>query len=472
MRIGAKDYSWSFIGTFLNTAVNLVLLPFVIHYLGPDELGLWYVFASINTLVLLLDFGFTPTIARNIAYCWSGAKSLLNKDISNEVGGSVDPRLFCEVLRASRFIFLALSLIGLVLMFVFGTAFLNQITSEDAVPLWKYAWFVYALAIFLNLFFAYISAYLRGVGAVAENAKAISASKVFQLILTVGLLIAGFGILGTAIGFFISCFVQRVLGLFYFKRYENVASLLDVGKQRNSFGSSFSIIKTIWHNAWRDGLVALAMYLSTQANTLICSSVLGLSSTGTYGLALQVSTAIASVSSIWYTTSQPKLQEYALKKDSRRASKLFSSAMAVYCLISFIAYGAFLLIGPPVIILLNSGFDLDIGMLFAICLYMFLYRANVLFVSCISNYNTIPYSRAYVLTGIVSVAVSYLAALYSGVGLWSIILPPIVFLLVYNGWKWPSAAFVYLGVSPRLFLKEGVRELKNLFRKLIRKKQR
>lgn len=469
MRLGRKEYSWSFLGTFLGVAINLILLPFVIHYLNPDELGLWYVFASISTMILLLDFGFTPTIARNIAYSWSGAKNLLKDSVSASLEEEIDVRLFGTVLKSSKLIYLVLSLLGLFLMLVFGTSYISSIVSEGVINNWLAAWLFYAGAVFLNFFFAYISAYLRGIGAVAENSKVICASKITQLLVTLVLLFLGFGILGTAIGYFSSCIIQRALGYYYFKNFENASKYLEEIKRiKIKLVSILHMVKTIWHNAWRDGLVALAMFLSTQANTLICSSVLGLSSTGSYGLALQISTAIASVASVWYSASQPKLQEYAVKKESASAARLFATSMVMYCVLSIIAYAAFLLVGPPLLSVLNKEFNFDTALFAVMCVYMFLYRANVLFVSCISNFNTIPYSRAYVLTGLISVGLSFLCAKYTSIGMWSLVIPPLLVLLGYNGWKWPRVALDKLSVSFSEIIIYGKTGLKDVLLKVAK----
>lgn len=67
------DIIWNYIGTLFSLSSSFILLPFVLIFLSPSELGLWYVFLAVNGLVSMFDFGFDPTFARNIAYAWSGA---------------------------------------------------------------------------------------------------------------------------------------------------------------------------------------------------------------------------------------------------------------------------------------------------------------------------------------------------------------------------------------------------------------
>ncbi len=82
--IDKKDVVWSYLGSFFRLAANIILLPFMLHFLSDDDLGMWYVFAGIAQFVVLLDFGFAPALSRNIAYVWCGAKELSREDINNE----------------------------------------------------------------------------------------------------------------------------------------------------------------------------------------------------------------------------------------------------------------------------------------------------------------------------------------------------------------------------------------------------
>ena len=71
-----KDVGWSYIGTIVSMGANFFMLPFLIYFLDGDMLGLWYVFSSIGAIAALFDMGFGVTFARNITYCWSGAKKI------------------------------------------------------------------------------------------------------------------------------------------------------------------------------------------------------------------------------------------------------------------------------------------------------------------------------------------------------------------------------------------------------------
>jgi hypothetical protein len=44
--------------------VGLMILPFALSRLEPSAIGLWFIFVSAQSLVGLLDFGFTRSLPR------------------------------------------------------------------------------------------------------------------------------------------------------------------------------------------------------------------------------------------------------------------------------------------------------------------------------------------------------------------------------------------------------------------------
>ena len=64
--IGKKDVAWSYAATVMMIGAGLILLPFILHKMSAETVGIWQLFQTITLLVTLLDFGFRPTFSRNI----------------------------------------------------------------------------------------------------------------------------------------------------------------------------------------------------------------------------------------------------------------------------------------------------------------------------------------------------------------------------------------------------------------------
>ena len=76
IKIKRRDVVWGYLGTITSMLANLVIIPFVLYKLNNDEIGLYYIFVAVSSISQLFDFGFSPSIARSVAYIWTGVKEL------------------------------------------------------------------------------------------------------------------------------------------------------------------------------------------------------------------------------------------------------------------------------------------------------------------------------------------------------------------------------------------------------------
>ena len=321
-------------------------------------------------------------------------------------------------------------------MLSLGSYYIYKIGSFNAI----YSWVIYSLAIFVNMHYGYYNSFLRGVGAIAESNKASLYTKLIQVACSVLLLLFGYGLIGVSIAFLVSGIFLRAYSYTVFMKYEGIGTKLKSVQTGDIKEKVRDLFKIVWHNASKEGLITLSNYLSTQANTLICSSVLGLASTGSYGLSVQFAAIISTLSSVPFQVNHPKLQEMSISGNTADGKKIFSFAMSLYTII-FIILSLFLILCIPIIIWLKPTYSIDTFMLICILVYMFIYHYYHLFCSYISTFNTLPYTRSFILTALLSVATSFIFAKYLHFGIWALILCPLLVSLAYNAWKWPWYVF-------------------------------
>ena len=326
INIGKKDVIWSYLGTFFRVSTNILLLPVLVYFLTEEELGLWYVYASIAQFVILFDFGFTPTFARNISYIWSGASQIRKESVETISGSDTNWYEFKTILKTCSTIYVIIATIGLILLLSIGSYYLIRISSLN----YLYSWIIYCFAVFFNILYGYYTSFLSGIGAIAENHKAAILSKLIQLFFSVVLLLLGLGLLGVSIAYFLSGLSLRIISKYYFNKYEGIGEKIKNIEVKNIYRKCVRNVKIIWRNASRDGLVTISNFLTTQANTLICSSVTGLASTGSFGVSLQIATLICSVSSIPFSSFQTKMQSNAVQGNKSNNISIFTRAILMY----------------------------------------------------------------------------------------------------------------------------------------------
>ena len=110
---------------------GVLLLPFILHKMPQETVGIWNIFQTITFLVLLLDFGFRPSFARNISYIFSGVTSLQKEGVQHTTADAkVDYGLLKGTLTAMRRFYRWIALAVFALLATAGTAYFYYILQK------------------------------------------------------------------------------------------------------------------------------------------------------------------------------------------------------------------------------------------------------------------------------------------------------------------------------------------------------
>ena len=449
IKTNKSDIIWSYIGSFMGLFSNIMVVPFVVYYLDTDMLGLWYVFLSIGSITSLFDFGFVITFARNITYCWSGAKTLKKTGVATVESGEPDMHLMKTILYTCRHIYLIISLTVLVLMLTIGMAYIVHITKGVTNTTIIASYLIYAIGIFLNLYYNYYDSFLRGVGAIKEANQNKVYARIIQIVLMIGTLVLGFGILGMAISFLFFGTLFRYLASKKFYRYEHIGDRLKEVKEPVNKQEAKDFFKIIWYNSWREGVISISHYCSTQASVLICSMFFTLRETGIYSLGVQIATAVTTLASVIYGTLQPMLQSYYVKGNIENVRRSMSLIVVTYIL-SFIAgaLGA-TLIGVPVLRWIKPESIIEIPILLGIFANNFILKFRDCYTSYFSSTNRLIYMPAFVTSAVVCVILSVILLKFTHLGIWGLIIAQIASQAMFNMWYWPVKCHKELHLSAK-----------------------
>lgn len=439
INITKKDVVWGYAGIIMTLGSNLFLLPFILNQLSDSELGLWYTFLAVGNIANLFDFGFKSAMARNITYAWCGAERLESYSATIiKDGNKTNFELLRIVMAASQKVYFIIASIAGSFLIIFGSAYIFRVSEGMNFEKVAAAWILYIVAVFLNLYFGYLSAFLTGIGAIAESNKANVIGRSIQLAVAFVLLMMGWGIISVSIAYLLYSIFFRQCARNYFYKYQNIGEDLKQCSRKINYEEIREIVKIVWPNAWRDGLVSFASYLNSQASTLLCSWFLSLQDTAVYGLSLQLVNAIASISCVYFSTYQAKMQETFVLGEIEKTKKLLSTALMIYYTLYFMGAVALCTIGIPILSIIKSNTELNISFLVVLLVYMLFYKNQILHASYIAGTNRIPYMKAYLISGIVTVLLTSALLMYSKLGIWSLAIAPIMVEMVYDYWKWPG----------------------------------
>lgn len=472
IRTSRADVIWSYAGTIVSSVSGFLLLPFLIYYLSGAELGLWYVYQAVGNLVMLFEFGFSPTFSRNFTFCWSGARELTREGCVREEGErDADPELMAHLIGACKLVYRRVALVGLAVLAMPGTLYVLSVTGGLDRSEVLVSWAIFASGVLLNLYFLWYASALRGIGAVAEDSQVMIAARLTQLVATAILLFLGCGLVGAAIGFFLNALMYRIVGSHKFWHARGVPELglrsIKIDGERVQ-----QLYKMVSYNAFKDGWVMISNYASTQASSLICSSFLGLEEAGTFSIALQFANAIGNMAQVYWTSCTPMLQSAYQRGDRPLVRRTLGLCAAVYVVVSAVLFAGVLVVIYPLLNVFKPGSNFDPLVYCGVTLYMFLFNWCALFASMLANMNTIPYVRAYVVTATAVIVLSAALTNVPGLGVWGLILGLAVPQCAYNVWKWPGETAKRLDSSPMRLLSEGSRALAEKAKSLVSGRRR
>lgn len=456
-----SDIIWSYIGIIMSMGSNLIILPFLVKYIDSEMLGLWYVYLSIGGVVTLFDFGFNPTLARNVAYCWSGTAQLNEEGVTKTELAGPNYELLQKLIKTCKLIYLVISLLALLVLLTLGSVYIYKIAGNLFSNTVVISWLLYSIAIFFNLYYGYYATFLRGVGAVSQYNKINVFARSIQIIISVLLLVAGCGILAVSLSYLLYGFLLRILSKRAFCGYCNVGVHLNSLQNKVSLVDVKNLFGIVWHNAWKDGLVAVSNYCANQASTLIASFYLSLTETGIYSISVQMVTAIATISAGLYTAYQPALQSAYANTNYRESIKLMSLAMIAFSVLFVCGTILLLTIGIPILQWVKPENTYDVAVTLGISIYYYFYKRQSYYASFISNTNHVPYVKSYVVSSVFGVILSLCLINFLQWGVWGIIIGQFLPQLVYNTWKWPKEVYKMLETTWSRFVVEGLTCIKN-----------
>lgn len=467
VKLSKQDIIWSYVGTFVTMGANVIMLPFLMYFLDSDMLGLWYVFASVGAIATLFDFGFSVTFARNITYCWSGAKRLKKENVEFTESGEPDFAMMKQVLTTCKVIYGIISGIAYLLLLTAGTAYILYVSRDVGGNSKVISWIIYSTGIFLNLYFGYYNSFLRGVGAVDKANRNAVLSKLLQIALTILLLATKMGIIGPCVAYLAYGTAFRQLGKRDFYKHHNIKEKLEAVTERVQKSQIIEMLKIVWHNAWRDGVISLSNYFCNQASTVICSMYLPLAETGVYSIGVQIASAISQVSGTLYNAYQPELQSSYVSGNKEKVRNTMAIIVTSFVYIFIICLVGVCVVGLPLLRLIRPTAVVSVPVLLGLAAYQFILKFRNCYTSYFSCTNRILYMNGFVASAILCVVLSLVAIGWLNLGVWGLIGAQIISQAVYNLWKWPKLASAELNLSMRDTFIIGTKNLKTAFNRVL-----
>lgn len=452
-----KDLAWGFAAQGLSVGLWLVMLPAALHYLPPAQVALWLVFVTLVALAQLLELGFQPTLARNVAFVYGGAKTLRATGVEKGVGGTLDPALLAGLLAASRRIYRGVAAAAAAVLWLGGTAYVVAVAPPgEPTGSVVWAWLAFSGGQVLNLWFGHLNAFLHGRGDLLLANQVVVLSRLLQLVVGVTLIVFGGGLMALGLASLVGAAGGRWLAAQFVARRQ--ADFDGAGPVPPEVARE--LVGVLWHNASRYGLVMLSAFLITRANILIATSRIGLVEAADFALAVQMLLILQSLAMLPFNLALPRLNLMRAQSAEADMRQLFGRALIVSLGLFAVAAAGLVMAGPPMLRLVGSSTGLPgTWLLLALCLVVLLELNHGLCANLITTDNRVPFVGAGLVTGIGIVLTCWFVApvwgaagMVAGIALWQ---------AAYNNWHWPREAARSLGTGYAALVLDALLSLKS-----------
>lgn len=465
MNINKTDVIWNYIATFLKIASSVLLLPLILNYLSPNEVGIWTIFSSISALVFLLDFGFHSTFVRNVSYVFSGVQILEKEGLTIGVNSSINKinySLLKDIISAMKWFYTRISILLLLVLLIVGTPYIKYLIKGykgDIIEL-QVAWILFCFVTTYNLYTLYFDSLLEGKGLIKLSKQISIIGNVIYILIASLLVFLDYGLIAVIVSQLFSLIIVRMLSFkFFFTK--KLKMELDKIQQTNHK----NVLNTISPNALKYGVTSLGGFMIQRSSIFIGSIFLPLISIASFGITRQLIEILVVVANVTLATYIPKLAKLRVESDINKLKSIFIKGILVSNFI-FICGSLFLIFfGQIVLKFINSGTNLvPIHIMIAMLISSFIGLNSGISGSVLATKNKIPFMLPSIYSGIATIFFLLFIFKFSNLGLFGMAIAPGLIDLCYQGWKWPLeviSEFNIKFIDIKLNIKELIDRIKN-----------
>jgi O-antigen/teichoic acid export membrane protein len=302
-----RNQTWTFYAQMARLLSGFAFIGLLARILPSELLGTWYIFVSLFGVASLVEMGLGQVIGRHAAY--------LKADFDLGRISSTDFLKFAKV--GERFYLFLISAIGLIAVPI-GLWWLGYKRAEWNLPATlTVAWLVYVCGGMLTILGTYYAALVNGAGQMWKTQRAAIFAAGMSMTVLLSLLVLPGVLLIPAIAMLLSQLLLVVLLRKAFFKLD--ITKVALSSSETALLDTTEAIHSIAKDAAKMLLIMASYQLLTNGFMLVLSKYISHQELGSYGLTMQLTSVVMSLSMIW---SQSNFFEMAATRQSGNTSAL------------------------------------------------------------------------------------------------------------------------------------------------------
>jgi O-antigen/teichoic acid export membrane protein len=436
-------------GTGIRAGANLLLIPIVLIKLSAAQLAVWWVFVALGNFGNLADFGFGQTLPRVYNFFFAGADDFDSEGV--RLSTSSEPN-FDGIRRLNvtiQSLYFKISLAAMTLLAIGGTFSLLKPAAESGMShtvWWLWAGFIFAIG--YNLGTTHWVLAVQGLNRMRDIQFIYIWGSMGYVVTAIVLLYLKLGILSMVIATFVKGFINHGCCHIVFRRI--------VPATHEHIRPDPRIVRKLWPNAYKFGILALGAYFLSNAPVLICSQFLGKDMTASFGTTVQIGSFMSTFGALWLSIKWPEITILRTQGRLKEMSILFGRRLLLV-VGSFICMSIVILLAGNRLLAWKGAHTRLLATPY-LALYLFYVFQQITYsqfgtLACTEN--VVPFFKTSIFTGLGAAALSLcLTPLF---GLWGLLLAPLIAESVYNSWYNVRRGFQGQPLTARQFVTATLR---------------
>ena len=320
--------------------LQLVLIPLILCTMGREKTGIWFYLLGWTAVLTLLDFGITPTVARQISYSGNNSSRVLNRRTGDFVRGRGKPAIVRVVacqLWFVRSVNYATVIVGIVLerWVIFRGNMSGDIDG-------RICWYLLVLQVVLFNNSRVSSALLTGLLKPAVDRIGLSVGLLSQNVFLIIMLKIRPSLVIAGTCFAVGAFLQYLVLRYFENRI--------FGDYRRATGfPNLAIARQLWKLCWRFGIANVASFGIFPINALLVGRFLGPAAVTSIAIPLRIANLMTEAIRAVFVPQVNFMSNYLGGNDIRALFSSFWQCLISSSVLAIIGYSLFAWLGPAFI---------------------------------------------------------------------------------------------------------------------------
>lgn len=391
----------------INSTRLLLITPLILVNYNVHEIAFWYLLATINSFIIVVDFGFSSTFSRVISYAFNGLESINHSITANQekkLSSSNKSPNWVLLERIYGTVNITYTIQGiLVILIIFGSTFFSVKEVIDKYPqqsaeFWN-TYIIFCLGTFLGFFAKKFDSVIIGTNNVVLINRWDLLNGLLSVVASAVIVFLKLSILYLSVNLLFFALILVLRDFFLERKICNGKF-----KEFKFFSFDKEVFKWCWGPTWRSGILIMLTTGVTQATGFIYSHYSNAANLAAYLLTLKLITTVSQFSQAPFYSKIPVFNGLRVKGNINEFISRTSDAMKKVLFVFVIGAGCLILFGNPLLHFIHSRSQLiDNNILILMSFVWLLDRHHSMHAQIYITTNKVPFVLSTIITSVVNI---------------------------------------------------------------------